>query len=153
MSNLDRDIARSAALGMSYGRYKMEHPGEPVVEKPKPVEVKPEKPPNAVCGICGKPFRKRKGNQKYCSDTCSYEALCRRTKAEYHKKAPPKTERTCPYCGIVFMPNTRAQKFCGKECRRLNELENKRINNIRRKQNETVHRSEDGNGSTGPAAG
>ena len=153
MSNLDRDIARAAALGMSYGRYKQEYPGEPVVEKPKPVEVKPEKPPNAVCGICGKPFYRSRANRKYCSDTCSYEALCRRTKAEYQKKAKPKTERTCPYCGIVFMPDNRWQKFCSSECQKRNEIEKKRMKRLQEGKHETVHRSKDGNGSTGPATG
>lgn len=130
MSNLDRDIARAAALGISYGRYKMEYPGEPVVENPKPVEVKPEKPPNAVCGICGKPFRKRAPGQKYCCEECSWEANLRCVKAMYQKKAPPKTERTCPYCGIVFMPSHRKQKFCSKECRRMKEIENKRMKRL-----------------------
>ena len=128
MSNLEEDIAKAAALGMSYGRYKMEHPQEPAV---KPVEVVDDEPPNAECGICGKPFRRRSGRQKYCCWECSYEALKRRSDAQYQKKSPRKGKVTCPVCGILFRPRHGSQKYCSVVCRGENEKETKRTRRYR----------------------
>lgn len=131
MSNLDRDLAEAKRLGYGvwYGRYKADHPGEPVVKpepEPEPEPVVEEKPPDAVCALCGKPFRKCKSHQNYCSWECSEEANRRRSNARYRRKAPITEKITCPVCGIVFLPTNRAQKYCGKVCSREAELEAKR---------------------------
>ena len=125
MSNLDKDIAMAAALGMSYGRYKMEHPGKPVV-KPKVVYVEVEKPPDAVCAICGKHFYRNRGNKKYCGGACNEEANRRRTAAKYRQRRPEMLPRICPHCGMEFKPIHGQQKYCCHKCQYTAENQRKR---------------------------
>ena len=66
MSNLDEDIRMTEALGygVSYGKYKADHPTQVDVKAPEEDEKLP------VCACCGKViFPSRKG-KKYCGKLC-----------------------------------------------------------------------------------
>lgn len=68
MDNLAKDAARALEAGMSYGKWKAEHPhtkgDEIVIEPPKP--TKP-------CKVCGKAMPLRGHARSYCSDECAFE--------------------------------------------------------------------------------
>ena len=70
--------------------------------------------PMGECGICGKPFERRKGaarNQKYCGEYCSKRAYgIRKGKFADHATIP------CVICGKPFtQPNSRV-KCCSYPC-------------------------------------
>ena len=130
MSNLDRDLAEANRLGYGvwYGRYKADHPGEPVAAKPVVVEEVTEADLlDGICEICGKPFRKYNSQQKRCSGGCS-EVAHRRMMAEKYRKKNVITEKlTCPKCAAVFLPVHRSQKYCCRSCQRKEEYARKRM--------------------------
>lgn len=127
MSSLDEDLKEAKRLGYGvwYGRYKADHPGEPVAAKTVVQEVPEEDPRYGVCEVCGNPFRKYNRHQKRCGGECT-EIYHRRLDAErYRQKTRIKENRTCPVCAAVFLLNNRSQKYCGSTCRRLAESKRK----------------------------
>ena len=121
MSNLDKDIAMAAALGMSYGRYKSEHPGviraEPVKAEEQALQDN-EWLPNTNCLHCGKAFRKYNTQHRYCCGDCRDKANKVMAAERYRKKVPIDAMITCPMCGTAFLPANKNQKYCGVKCRR-----------------------------------
>lgn len=85
---------------------------------------KPWTPPVKVCPTCGKKFVAMSNRQLFCSDECRDKAyalkkngveLPRRTKGGYISTAPTEP-RKCDICGKEFMPRTKKQRYCSKEC-------------------------------------
>ena len=70
LDNLSRDMIQCEKDGYGpwYGRWKAAQPRV----KPEPVEVLPEG--WKVCPYCGKPFKPKHKQQKYCEAVCSYKA-------------------------------------------------------------------------------
>lgn len=71
LDRLTRDAIAAEQAGMSYGKYKAQHPHTPDEdeEPPKP-KVDPDKY-ERVCVTCGKTFYLRtRVHMKYCSDYC-----------------------------------------------------------------------------------
>lgn len=140
MSNLDYDIAMAQKLGYGvfYGRYKADHPGEPVEKEPEP-EPEPELPvqeagADAECPICGKAFRRWNRQHRYCSGECLEESRRRYSAERYRKKMPPIVPRMCPICQTEFLPKHRGRKYCGKECKN----ESERLRRLQKIQEETI---------------
>lgn len=85
---------------------------------------KPWTPPVKVCPTCGKKFVATSNRQLFCSDECRDKAyalkkdgveLPRRTPGGYISTAPSEP-RKCDICGKEFMPRTKKQRYCSKEC-------------------------------------
>ena len=80
-----------AGYGVHYGRWKATQP----IKKPEPVEVLPEG--WKLCVRCGKAFKPKMPQQKYCEAGCAYEAQRERDRkknTDYHRewKARKKAE-------------------------------------------------------------
>lgn len=76
MDNLAKDAAAALAAGMSYGKWKA------LQENPLPKKKKDEIPDGwKVCKRCGKPFKPKATNQKYC------DFVCQRAETEERRKA------------------------------------------------------------------
>lgn len=79
----------------------------------------------AQCGICGAEFEKHTGNQRYCSNECSLEAM--RKFPRKPKPWKPPREIVCIKCGETFLGKGR-QQICmdclmtRKDCRRYIDL-------------------------------
>lgn len=77
------------------------------------------------CGICGKDFEKHTGNQRYCCNECSIEAVKRKIRKP--KPWKPPREIVCIKCGGTFLGKGR-QQICmdcmmtRKDCRRYIDL-------------------------------
>lgn len=74
--------------------------------------------PNALkntpvtCEYCGKEFIKRTAIQRFCCKQCTNYAM------GYRKPPEAKSMVKCPWCGVMFTPNTRLhQIYCSKRCR------------------------------------
>lgn len=63
----------------------------------------------AVCGVCGKEFKKKSTNQIYCTDKCRY-------KKRYNYK-PKISKLVCKKCGKEFESTNKSIKYCSDECR------------------------------------
>lgn len=66
---------------------------------------------DAICGMCGKPFKKKQRNQKYCSGKCYKKALYIKQKEE-----KPFTI-ICKVCGKEFRTHNAAAHLCSRQCR------------------------------------
>lgn len=62
------------------------------------------------CSYCGKKFRLKTKNQKYCSIQCSRKAFFERQREKREKI------RKCPFCKKEFETHLPFQKFCSRSC-------------------------------------
>lgn len=63
-----------------------------------------------TCPYCKKKFYpKHRNDQIYCSEKC-------RDKAKWENKKTILEERTCPVCGVIFMPTRNKQVCCSPKC-------------------------------------
>lgn len=66
------------------------------------------------CVMCGKPYERNSGTQKYCSPGCAREAKRIRERARFDKK---NLRRICVICGAKFTtPRQTAAITCGPDC-------------------------------------
>lgn len=81
-------------------------------------------PPVKTCPTCGKQFVCATNRQVFCSEECRDKAYAmkaagvempRRTPKGYVSVAPTEP-RKCDICGKEFMPRTKKQRYCSKEC-------------------------------------
>jgi hypothetical protein len=82
-----------------------------------------------TCVICGRTFKTRASNAKYCSDDC-------RRKAKNLKKMERRRERTpyqktCAFCGESFETIVNHQKYCSIDCKRKAANIRKRMGPVR----------------------
>jgi hypothetical protein len=75
-----------------------------------------------VCPRCGKLFKQKHINQKFCS------SLCRRLQWKHKKVIESHKPTTCPYCEKVFIPKTLQQQFCSNKCMSNHHNKEKGIN-------------------------
>ena len=70
------------------------------------------------CEYCGKEFKKRRGNQIYCSEKCRQTIYNVKPYSAYLEREP----NTCEYCGIKFKPQFGSGffRYCSGRCKRLN---------------------------------
>ena len=79
-----------------------------------------------TCVVCGRSFKARVSNAKYCSDDCRRKAKNLRSRDQ--RKSQRKTyHKTCTVCGSVFETFTNNKIYCSKECKRSASLERRRI--------------------------
>jgi len=60
----------------------------------------------------GKKSAHKKGHKIFCSDDCRYLVKLERARAWNNARRIPPKERKCRYCGTVFMPIHKSQKYC-----------------------------------------
>jgi len=100
-----------------------------------------------VCPSCGKIFRSDNSNSKYCTEECYLKAqndLHKATKVV--SKAPADNSwrnenRYCAYCGKVFIPKAKEQKYCSFKCSEVQRKidERKKQQAELKKQSEVQH--------------
>jgi len=79
------------------------------------------------CLYCGKKYKKRCYQQRYCSKECQYKAKrARENAANREERKLSVTPRECPMCGKIFVPTKGQQKYCSLSCgQRMNNLRSK----------------------------
>ena len=65
------------------------------------------------CEICGKLYKARAKQQKFCSATCKQRS---HELAEGEKYVPLPQKIECRFCGKSFSPISRTNNFCSREC-------------------------------------
>ena len=78
---LTMDSIAAQKAGMSYGRWKAQHPH---TEAPEPEP--PKKGPQKLCKICGREIPNSYPGRLYCGMTCSYEGKLASARKCYSKK-------------------------------------------------------------------
>lgn len=81
-------------------------------------------PPIKTCPTCGKQFICATNRQVFCSEECREKAYALKAAGiEIPKRTPkgyvstaPKEPKACDICGKEFMPRTKKQRYCSKEC-------------------------------------
>ncbi len=70
------------------------------------------------CPVCSRIFYHNK--RKYCSDSCSYTSMLRRSMKFERRKTGVQgyIARRCPECRLLFVTNNFRKKFCGGKCSR-----------------------------------
>lgn len=84
--NLAKDATRALAAGMSYGKWKPDHPHT------KDDEIIIPDPNTKPCEVCGKPMKKGGRHKKYCCEECAYQAKQMRDKEHKQRKREKKEE-------------------------------------------------------------
>jgi hypothetical protein len=106
MDQLTIDSTNAIKAGLSYGKYIALY-GHTKVQRP-------DKAPAGykhICQHCGKEFiLYSRHTQKYCSGECRQRYYYCRAKLPYPK------EKTCLFCGKVFMAKSHREKYCGDDC-------------------------------------
>lgn len=99
------------------------------------------------CRICGRPFWPSNGQEVMCSAECKQKNYQEYHRILYQKKIAPRLKaenlerrkqqltendghlypkKVCLQCGQEYWPNTKLQKYCCSECRKLSEKERKK---------------------------
>lgn len=69
------------------------------------------------CAVCGRGFRPRAPNAKFCSHDCYKRAMNARYVARKREKRRAALEiRTCPTCGQEFRQGDPRQVYCSRAC-------------------------------------
>ena len=74
------------------------------------------------CVICSNPLKR--GQRKFCSDTCYRFECSERQRRNYRKISPLPDKRPCVFCNTIFQPRGEAHICCNKYCRMV--LENRK---------------------------
>ena len=99
------------------------------------------------CRICGRPFWPSNGQEVMCSAECKQKNYQEYHRVLYQEKIAPRLKaenverrqqqlaendghlypkKVCLQCGQEYWPNTKLQKYCCSECRKLSEKERKK---------------------------
>lgn len=99
------------------------------------------------CRICGRPFWPSNGQEVMCSVECKQKNYQEYHRTLYQEKIAPRLKaknlehrqqqlaendghlypkKVCLQCGQEYWPNTKLQKYCCSECRKLSEKERKK---------------------------
>lgn len=81
-------------------------------------------PPIKTCPTCGKKFVCQTNRQMFCCEECRDKAyMLKAVGVEMPKRTPkgyvsvaPTEPKACDICGKEFMPRTKKQRYCSKEC-------------------------------------
>ena len=91
--NLALDAMDALAAGMTYGRWKAEHPNTKEANEPRlapkkkdPEQYEPRKVHESVCCVCGKKFLTLNKKRVYCDDVCRQQKTAARDAARKAKK-------------------------------------------------------------------
>jgi hypothetical protein len=69
-----------------------------------------------LCLICGRPFRRRGADRRYCGRSCIDKAFAIR-KAGNGAGPNAHRHRTCAHCGVTFEPLNPQAEYCSRACR------------------------------------
>lgn len=129
LDRLTRDAIAAQEAGMSYGKWKTQHPHtpdedeEPTPEedadeiiKPAPIALRPGQR-LGTCAQCGQPFAcsARQTNKLYCSVECRIKKN-NDAKNARRKRNKPGKPAVCPVCGADFIADYHSRIYCSTEC-------------------------------------
>lgn len=82
-----------------------------------------------TCVICGRTFKARASNAKYCSDDCRRKAKNLQSRAQKKERTP--LHKSCVVCGKPFETFANNKMYCSRECKKAAERARKRTRPIR----------------------
>ena len=84
------------------------------------------------CKICGREFKARHGNQRFCSCECRDESLRRSYRASNAKHKASRLHKVkCQKCGVEFETTSGRKKYCSEDCATAAKQEQNRASNRR----------------------
>lgn len=113
LDRLTRDAIAAQEAGMSYGKWKAQHPHTPDED-----DEEQEIIPDAVvanCEYCGEKFIQTRKTKRFCGATCQNRYNHEKRQRE-KKRAQPGKPAVCPICGADFMADYQHRIYCGSEC-------------------------------------
>ena len=115
LDRLTRDAIAAQEAGMSYGKWKAQHPHTPD-EDDEEQEMDPDSVV-ATCEHCGEKFVKFKyqKTKKFCCHECQSRHNHEKQQRE-KKRAQPGKPAVCPICGADFMADYQHRIYCTSEC-------------------------------------
>lgn len=80
------------------------------------------------CEICGKPFEKKRYNQKYCSRICQLEANRTFARERQRRMSTFGTiyKKICPFCGKLFTTTDKRKIYCSSDCQMKINIQRKK---------------------------
>ena len=82
-----------------------------------------------TCVVCGRTFKSRASNAKYCSEDCRRKT--RNLKSQAQRKERTLFVKTCLICGRSFETFTSNKLYCSKECKKTAERRRKKTRPVR----------------------
>ena len=82
-----------------------------------------------TCVVCGRTFKSRASNAKYCSDDCRRKARNQRSREQQKERTP--FVKTCVICGRSYESFASNSKYCCRECKKTAERRRKRTRPVR----------------------
>lgn len=116
LDRLTRDAIAAQEAGMSYGKWKAQHPHTPDEDDEEERDIDPDSV-IATCEGCGEQFVKFKWQtaKRFCCSTCQNK-YNRQKRDREKKRAKPGKPAVCPICGADFMADYQHRIYCTSEC-------------------------------------
>lgn len=116
LDHLTRDVLAAEKAGMSYGKWKAEHPHTLDEDDEEEQELDPDKEV-ATCEHCGERFIKFKWQKtrRFCGADCQKNYNSKKKREKARQEAIGRTA-VCPICGADFLANYQHRIYCGPEC-------------------------------------
>lgn len=145
LDRLTRDAIAAQEAGMSYGKWKAQHPHTPDEDdEEEGLEIDPDSEV-ATCERCGERFVKLKWQKtkRFCSYRCQ-DRQYHEKKQQEKKRTKPGKPAVCPICGADFVADYQHRIYCSSECYAESQRQ-KNSRNASRREKQKKEGAENGN--------